>query len=759
MKRFISYFMAATMMLSAMPTTAFAADDVTATAKVIGSQKVLEGNDLDSTDLPELQIKVADSSYTASQTGSMEIELELDGATFNTDFTTAGEASMNDYIESWITVTSSNAILDNTSFVLDKSNDELTFKVTGKLAEDDIITIVLDAILDDNDAGDYATVSVSSDMVDADDIVFATVVSGGFDVSIKDIVDVAVDEVAILKDIKIEPVISGAYDNGYTFVLEASKGFEFDNTATITGGATSGTINSDDELEIAVTGKEDIKISGLELFADSAKVGATATIEITLYDDNNKKVDTMEIEVAEVVDYTVNMSVDEDKDVPVFYNGVDADNTGLTDGADHEALTVTIKESFAGAWGGRYAFDFTLPEGVYVTGVKVETADNFAKSGSDLSKTDWEDLFEKAYQDGDYEGFEFSKRTFDDQSISTSSKPAELEFTLTLVADIDFEGDVVLGFEGDAVEDQEVVIAEFVSAYEVTAEQNDVIIDYRNTPIETPIVITEAEAELWEDGLVFEFTLENYLSFEDDATIEVDEDSDMEIKQKDAMKFEITEESDDEAATITITDISLYMSRTLAAGAYPLSMTTSAYTAFLDQEIYAGEDDITLIGHIVDGTDYEDGEGMSVKIHESFVNVVTAGSDQANVFTTQVIVPIGEYYIYAGGKEIALDVPAYISADGYTMLPVRAVADAIGVSTNAILWDATTRQVTIIYGTKTIAMVIGQSYMTVNGTAIPTSASPEITDDRTFLPLRDLATALSVTDINWDASTRTATLN
>ncbi|MDY3926582.1 MAG: copper amine oxidase N-terminal domain-containing protein, partial [Anaerotignum sp.] len=128
-------------------------------------------------------------------------------------------------------------------------------------------------------------------------------------------------------------------------------------------------------------------------------------------------------------------------------------------------------------------------------------------------------------------------------------------------------------------------------------------------------------------------------------------------------------------------------------------------------------------------------------------------------FTTKVVVPVGESYIISGEKQITLDVPAYISAAGYTMLPVRAVAVALGINTNNVLWDQATKTVTILYGQRIITMVAGQKVVYVNGSAIPASASVEIVDGRTFLPMRDLATALGVTDITWDAATKTATLN
>ena len=115
--------------------------------------------------------------------------------------------------------------------------------------------------------------------------------------------------------------------------------------------------------------------------------------------------------------------------------------------------------------------------------------------------------------------------------------------------------------------------------------------------------------------------------------------------------------------------------------------------------------------------------------------------------------------IVAGEEVVALDVPAYINAAGYTMLPVRAVAVALGIHTNNVIWDQATKTVTILYGQRIITMQVGSKVINVNGSAIPASAAVEIVNGRTFLGLRDLATALGVVDITWDAATQTATLN
>lgn len=60
-----------------------------------------------------------------------------------------------------------------------------------------------------------------------------------------------------------------------------------------------------------------------------------------------------------------------------------------------------------------------------------------------------------------------------------------------------------------------------------------------------------------------------------------------------------------------------------------------------------------------------------------------------------------------------------LSAEGYTMLPVRAVATALGINNSNVIWNQATKTVTIMYGQRIITMVAGQKVITVNGNTIP----------------------------------------
>lgn len=818
MKRFISLAMASVMAASLLPATAFAATgDVKATAKVVGGENYTEdemkGTDgkIDVNDAPELQLTFTTADYSSSSVPDAEIEMTLDKAEFlendgetvisssttEDDLTgliylkdddgtytlTAGTDDFGgvdeaDYAGQYIFTNSSDDVLkDASGNVITISDvtvddvDELSFTLTGKMERGWVLSYVLTSQLTRTSKNTEATISVDSDdmvITNGDDLVYASIESKGISVSVKDTVDVAVEEVATLKDITIEPSVGSTFtgDRDDTLTLKLNSGFEFvvDSNTMVDGGSAgkyemstlTGYEYDDDEITFELcdyTGAESLKITGLKVEATTAKEGATATLKVSMTGN-----DSVSVEVATVVDYAVSMSVDEDEDVPVIYSGVDVDNTGITDDSDHESLEVSIDETFAGAWDNSKKFTLSLPEGVYAADVDV------VADGIELDRED----FIKAYDNGEYEYFEFDKRIFEEND--SDNDPYELDVTFTLVADPDFEGDVVLTLSGDAMEEQEVTIAKFVKPYTVSAQQNDLTIDYRNTEIPTDVVITEAEAGLWEKGTEFALTLDK-IDFDDDATVTADDESGMEIKDvktKDGeIRFTIDSESDDEPATVTVSDLTLYMDRNLPAGVYDLNMyaldmlgVDSAEKAedfdgsdfdaddkgYLPQTLLADEDTTVFVGDESDDIDYTAKTG--------FVNIVTAGSDTTG-FTTKLTVPIGENYLIAGETQVTLDAPAYINAEGYTMLPVRAISTSLGIDNNNVLWDQATRTVTILYGDRIISMTAGASVMYVNGSSIPTSSSVEIVNDRTFLPMRDLATALGVTDLTWDTDPTT----
>lgn len=823
MKKFLSMVLAAAMVISTVPATAFALD-AKATAKVVDSLDLTEA---DATKVeepaknaaatswigktgeykaPEIQLKVTDADSTANDGAATETKftLTLDNAKF-VDKTTHEVLTAGTVAEANVAGSFGFTLVDDNSTapkfkigsVKINDNDEIEVTVLGVLEKDDIIKVALNSVLTKTGAGTKATVTVDSDDLDlsTDALTYATVQDTGIKATLKKVAEVAEEETTKLeKDLKIETA-AGDFVKGQQFEIKASSGFEL-KPGTVPSGAAYTIEQGDDDNKLIVTisgtkGEKygdtlTIDAAAIIIDAADAKVGAVAKLTVKALADKTVsgsfKATADAVEAAKVVDQTVTLSVDEDEDVPVIYSGVDVNNDGITDDSDHLSLEVTLKETAKSSLDVKKAFNLDLPEGVYVTDVKVKKTDNVKINGA-TSGTAIADEFKKAYKKGEYDGFEFARRSFTDTDDLDDAM--ELSFKLELVAEPDFEGDVKLTLEGDAFDKaQDVVIAKFVKPYTVEASQNDLIIDYRNTKVPTNVVVKEAEEGLWKKNLEFTFGIDKFddKDFENDATYTVDDKSGLEIKEaKSGLGFKIDTESDDTAAAVTISDISLYMSRSIAAGAYDLQVITNANINMYAEGLATTEATKVAVANIKDafGTveapttytvaedkDFNDGAKINkdtvdyATVKEGFINVITAGRDQDDAsFTKKVVVPVGEKYLIAGEEQVALDVPAYISAAGYTMLPVRAVATALGINNNNVLWNQASRTVTILYGQRIITMVAGQKVVTVNGNTIPASATVQIKDGRTFLPMRDLATALGVTDITWDAATKTATMN
>lgn len=764
MKKLISMVMAAAMVVSLVPATAFAdTGSAKAVAKVIDSVDVAEDADKETVlnnEKVELQLKVdGNGQYAAGSTPKHELTFTLDGAEFKA--VSATEIAKNVFVKGTAVDASKITEVEKDSFKLTITNVELK--------DEDIISVKLgpNMKLKSTSVGKKATISVDGDMVTTDDLTFAEVKDTGVKASVKKVAEITEEGVSALeRELKIESNV-GDFKVGQRFELKLSAGFEFNKL--VGKGDTYGTPATEDTTSkykvidngkgertavIEVTDATDtitVKADNLVISADTAKVGAECKLTVKAVIGTAGFNDTADaIVVAKVVADAIEVSVDEDEDVPVIYSGVNVANEGITDDSDHKALEVTIKEPTAGTLDAKKVLTMELPDGVYVT--NVESNDDF---GAD------EVAFAAAYKKGDYEKFEFARRTLD--ATEEGQDAGELKFTLTLVAEPGFTGDVTLKVDGAGLDKaQEVKIAKFVAPYTVEASQNNLIIDYRNTKIPTNIVVKEAEDGLWKKNSQFVFGVDKFEDddFENDATYTVDDKSDLEVKTiKDKLGFKIDKESADDAATVTISNISLYMSRNLAAGAYDLQLNTTGSDAFMEQAILA-PDGVDADEATVKYQYYDNDAHFDEVVKEGFVNIITAGRDKDDAsFTKKVVVPVGEKYIIAGEEQVALDVPAYISAAGYTMLPVRAVATALGINNNNVLWNQASRTVTILYGQRIITMVAGQKVVTVNGNTIPASATVQIKDGRTFLPMRDLATALGVTDITWDAATKTATMN
>lgn len=757
MKKFISLALAAAMTLSLVPVSAFAATD----NRITNVVTVEKDDVLNEDTTPTLVIKNDKGDFKA---GELEFGLKLDGAEFSeaddgtvegvTGIVTGGgtghEADGNVTVKY---VSSTSAIVTVDSLVLATDNAKNTaIEITlgdGTVAGKDVKGVKV--------TGDKATLTIDprNSVVSADTFTFAKSIDGGAVVTVdgtKDFYDG--NEV---NDIFIEEVVAGSIKSGDTIKLKLNGGFEFAGTPTVevisgAGSVSKITVNSRDvdgrdcSFEIGENNLDAnkisvIKISGISISEDGADFGDTA--EITVSGTN---FDKTTLEMGKLVDFGVSISA-EDKDLPVIYSGT---NFVKSDEDKHETLVLTLKENVIDSWlTSTRKTTFTFPEGVEVVDVDVDGKDNI-------------DTSDTAIEEAIKAGIDNNEITLASGKIAKGTGKAELSLKFYVVTDPEFTGDIKCTVGGPAVsEDTEVTLAKAVSPIAIEAEKTSVAIDYRNVAV-GDITVKEAEAGIWAKYDTITLKVDN-MQFENGITAEVVEgDGDIEDlsidKSEGTITIEVKSESSKAPMAIKLSNVSLYLDRSLPAGDYGLSVVGSA-----DKGVANTEYDVMFKNY---GKDSENGkfDTDEVEFLKDYVTVATAGRDQGTTFTTNVVVTIDSTTMLVDGKEVTLDVPAYLSAEGWTMLPVRAVTESLASASNSqpVDWIAgNPGTIMIYYGDKTVSMTLGSTTMYINGTPVPMSTAPVIVNDRAFLPMRDLGRALGLSDsqIAWDATARTATFN
>lgn len=102
------------------------------------------------------------------------------------------------------------------------------------------------------------------------------------------------------------------------------------------------------------------------------------------------------------------------------------------------------------------------------------------------------------------------------------------------------------------------------------------------------------------------------------------------------------------------------------------------------------------------------------------------------------------------GNKIDSDVPPYVK-DGRTLAPIRAILETLGMT---VSWDGNTQTATAVKADITISVTINSNIAIVNGEQKILDVPAEITNGRTFVPVRFFAEALNM-NVDWDGYTKT----
>ncbi|MEN6389810.1 MAG: copper amine oxidase N-terminal domain-containing protein [Syntrophomonas sp.] len=118
---------------------------------------------------------------------------------------------------------------------------------------------------------------------------------------------------------------------------------------------------------------------------------------------------------------------------------------------------------------------------------------------------------------------------------------------------------------------------------------------------------------------------------------------------------------------------------------------------------------------------------------------------------------VGSTSYYMDGVAQNMEVAPYVN-NGRTYVPILYLAQALGVQTNDVVWDAGSATITLSKGDQAIQMQVGSKNLLVNGATRPMDVAPEIASGRTFLPASFVAQVFGYS-VDWDAASQTIKLN
>ena len=106
---------------------------------------------------------------------------------------------------------------------------------------------------------------------------------------------------------------------------------------------------------------------------------------------------------------------------------------------------------------------------------------------------------------------------------------------------------------------------------------------------------------------------------------------------------------------------------------------------------------------------------------------------------TSVVMTIGSNDFVVNNEVVSVEDAAPYIANDRTYVPFRALGEALGAE---VVWDNDARTVTYTLGSTEVVMTIGEKTYTVNGEEKTMDVAPEITNDRTYVPVRFVGEAL-----------------
>ena len=505
------------------------------------------------------------------------------------------------------------------------------------------------------------------------------------------------------------------------------------------GTAVTGTLSpreyevvNDYTLKVNVTGFEKLQLK-VEPEVTVKKRDASKgdiTLKVTAKNADGSKLEKIDGVVGKITDFDVTIKAWEKgkKEIPAIYGGDDA----------------TVKVKLAGVVGS-----FTKDREI-----------DFTVKGADVEYNSLKGYKNLDFVSGDKDGEKYDDGEF---TLKVSKdREDELEFELKLKADWAQNGPVTLIADSRDFGKIEAEIAKVTPAY--TVETKVTTIKKGESLATADIVIKEAKAGILDTDKYLVLNLNDRsrgtMTFGADYKIEATNGMKVEDglyaedgstrKDLDTMAIEIKTSSSKEAATITISNVMVKVDGATVDGEKAIN------TYVVEKGDQATDKDDKAVGPKVSNkaTAAEYALSKEADLDPDYeVNYVNVVKEYGTVATTTVFKIGSKEYTVNGETKTANEAP-YVSGKGYTMLPVRAIGEALGLKAD---WNASTKTATFSNDSKVASVVIGADTMYVNGTPFKLAAKAEIKNGSTFVELRSLASAFGV-KLEWDAATKSVTI-
>ncbi len=473
----------------------------------------------------------------------------------------------------------------------------------------------------------------------------------------------------------------------------------------------SAKVISNTALEIEIPAKSfDSKERGeLELKGIKVKANEGAPYDKVKVLLKGDLVDDVELTLANYSDYGTEVKVKE------VYKA--------TAGQKLEDVEITLSELVPNSLQGNRETEFVFPKGITIDSVKISQLDGVKNKKIEVI---------------------IDKNEFRIPSIEAETgKSILITFKINLTIPANIKEDIVLLIDGGATEkEKEVLVARLKSPVDIGVVPAKLKVGVANQT-GGKITITEREDYTINKGQIFLALEESTMKYTKAPKVEV---------VKGNLKVEDEARIVEGGLEVTVTGKSTEPSTLVISGGL-----------------------ITVDGTVPDGNFYVKigGPALSVQSSDTLWNtkenkhndideiakedfIIVSDIEEPVEKANTAVFTIDKDTYTVNGEIKTMDASPYLSA-GRTMMPVRYVADALGIDSSFIVWDGDTKTVSI-FGDKVVQIKLNDKNMKVGNSIVAMSAAPEMKANRVFIPVAEIARALGA-EVNWDGANKTATFN